>query len=669
MTGLGPVPATGTEAARAAVEQDSPEALAWQAERDAEARDFVQSWPGHAQVVEAYARWDVETAGVPVVAGEHVFSLDRRHGSSALVATRRRDGKRSTLLESGGKTVDWWYPSPAGTYVAVGLSADGGEQSTLRIVDVAAAALLDDVIPHASAAHVAWLPDETGFYVNAGRAPDQVDSRKWIVFHTVGSVEPPAQEPIPALLPIHAIPTISRDGRWVALLTYPAAYTFRLWWVLDRAEGTWREAVPVGDQQCSGVVVGNRYLAVTTEGAPRGRLVAVPLTGGGRADDWEVLRPECDEVLVDVRLVGSNLVLLSLDGSQARVRLLADDGSDLVEVALPPHSTVAGVWDDDGALGLQLTSFTRSPASYRYDTAAARLELTQASSRVVPDVSVVRITATSADGTPVPAFVVRRVDQPPGPQATVIHAYGGFNHRWLPTYDARWAAWLELGGTYVLANLRGGGELGRDWWHGGRMAAKQNTYDDLYAVAERVVELGLTDSSRLGMIGASNGGLLAGAAIVQRPELFAAVVPVVPILDLLRVVRDPFPLSAVRLDYGDPEDPHQAEWLRRHSPCHLVRPDVDYPAVLVMCGAVDVRCPAWHSRTFVASLRAATCGSAPLLLRAPEGVGHGTGLHGEAATAWACDPLAFLCRVLEPGQFVATASGDDRRRPAERPDR
>ncbi|MGP4100299.1 prolyl oligopeptidase family serine peptidase [Nonomuraea sp. KM90] len=399
----------------------------------------------------------------------------------------------------------------------------------------------------------------------------------------------------------------------------------------------WREFITDSDHLYKGVIVGDSYVAVTTAGAARGRLVRIPLDSPGDPATWTELIPGGDTVLTGVTLVGDRLVLGELVDTVSRVRILDLDGKELGEVPLPGPGSVSSVAQGVIALGVMdqvigcedaitfgYTSYTQSPTVYHYALETGVLTRLQGAGHTLPGLVTSRVWATSADGTRVPCTLVHRADLDRSrPQPMLLHAYGGFNIAELASYLGPLAAFVEAGGVYAHAHVRGGGEFGLQWWEGGRLHTKQNSFDDLYAVAEQLIADGVTTPDRLAVQGASNGGLLAAVAVTQRPDLWRAAVCTAPKLDLMRVVRDPVGTAATLPEYGNPNNPADAPVLMAYSPYHHVEPDTAYPAILLDAGANDPRCPVWHSRKFAARAQAATTSSHPVLLRVWSGAGHG----------------------------------------------
>ncbi len=331
------------------------------------------------------------------------------------------------------------------------------------------------------------------------------------------------------------------------------------------------------------------------------------------------------------------------------------DGTIEGEVPLPGHglvSTAPGTAlqlftamdtvarGEAGEIVFGFTSFSQSPSLHRCHVASRTTELLAEPVARIKGLSITRVWATSKDGTSIPADMVRRdtLDMS-RPNPTLAHAYGGFNMALMPAYVGCIEQFLNAGGVYVTAHLRGGGEYGTEWWQQGRMAAKQNVFDDLFAVCEQLIAEGVTRPDLLAFHGASNGGLVAGAAITQRPDLFRVVVAQVPLLDLLRAGR-----FALVMEFGDPQNPDAARVLAAYSPYHNIR-EASYPAVLLDAGENDPRCPPWHARKMAARLQAANCSKHPILLRVWKDAGH-VGGSRDIQIEQSADWLAFVMQEL-----------------------
>ncbi len=531
-------------------------------------------------------------------------------------------------------SLDWFSPAPNGEYVAVGLSQRGDEQSVLHVLEVESGRELAEPIPHVSFGVVAWLPDSSGFFYNAGLAPDTEQPQKHLFFHRLGDEQAEQPEPAPVRPDEEFVfPQVSPDGRWVFAVSSevePRPDSIR-----EVDGGEWRSFLLGLPGTFAGLVHEDRYVAITTDGAPRGRLVSIPLGGEPARSTWRELVPEGEGVMRSVCIAGGRLALVDLVGTRSRIRIFSLDGELEHEVPLPCEGTVGTgparaqamiepmVSADDDALLFVLSTFSRLPSLYRYALAEQRLEELSPPAQEIPGLVWELRSCRSTNGADVSYWLVHSAEADHvRPAPALIYGYGGWNIAWgLPSYVAELASFVEAGGALIFPHLRGGGELGEAQWHDGRLERKQHTFDDLYAVAEALIADGVTASDRLGLVGASNGGLLAGAAVTQRPELFRVVVALVPLLDLMRHHRDPY-VAEFAVEYGDPGDPELGHVLLAYSPYHNVRDGERYPATLVVCGDSDIRCPAWHGRKFAARLQQATSSGRPVLFRVLTNAGH-----------------------------------------------
>jgi prolyl oligopeptidase len=294
------------------------------------------------------------------------------------------------------------------------------------------------------------------------------------------------------------------------------------------------------------------------------------------------------------------------------------------------------------------SSFTESWGVYCHRPAEQAVECLRAPETRIDDAIVEDCWVASADGVQIPYHTVRLASTPRmQPAPTLLYAYGAFNVALLPEYPGPMAAFIAAGGVYVHGHIRGGAELGLDWWHGGRMKKKQNCYRDLYAIAEDLIHNGVTSRAQLSMTGRSNGGLMAGVAITQRPDLWRAIVSQVPVTDLVGILRDPYGRYALANEYGDPTDPDEMIRIKEFSPYHLVQEGISYPAVFIEAGATDPRCPPWHARKFAARLQAASgSNTKPILVRVRDNAGHGLATPKPIQLSSYVGWLSFLMREL-----------------------
>jgi len=605
------------------LEADSGQTLAWQAAQNAAADRALREWDGfealRAAVAPHLARLAVTA---PVRGGDHWFRVD----SGPLVVSTTPTGPGRVLVDPGEASLDWFFPSPWGTRVAYGLSSGGDEQSVLHVIETESGEVLPDRVPFTSNATVAWLPDESGLAVNAGTAPDFERVDKVLLVHRLGRAGAARPEPIEVREPYCVYPQVSGDGRYLVAVT--SEVEPRADWIRELPGGEWRPFLLEVEGTCNGVFVGDTYVAVCTEGAPRGRLVAIPVATAADRETWVELIPEGHLVLRFVQQAGDLLVVGALRDACSVILVRWPDGR-VEEVELPVAGLVSrsaahgvsqpaaandgtGVAADDTGFSFVLGAPDRSAGLYRYEREPSRVVELRAPVARFPFV-VTRLTATAPDGARVGYEIVHRADLEPSSLPAVVYAYGGWNVALVRGSLGANAHLVEAGGALVLAHIRGGGEEGTGFHRDGVLDRKQHSYDDLYAVAEDVAARGLVDPARIAVLGGSNGGLMVAVAVTQRPDLWCAACSLVPVTDMLRYHLSPYGETGLR-EYGDPGDPADAAVLAAYSPCHNVRPGVTYPPTLVVAGANDMRCPAWHARKFVARLQAEATGG-PFLLR------------------------------------------------------
>ena len=541
----------------------------------------------------------------------------------------------NVLNPEGTTALDWYHPSEDGAFLAYGLSEDGNEESVLHVMDVTTGRQLPDRIPHTRAADVGWLPDDSGFYYTRYPAPGEVPGgeehyHRALFFHRLGA--DPAEDRLvhrPAVKEHWPGVSLSPDGQWLII---GVARTFEQTdlYLQDLRENTPPIAVAKDlPALFEGVVVEDRLYIRTNLHAPTYGLYSLPAKRPHLDQARELVAPRSDAVLDSFSVVGKSLVLTYLERATSRLRIASLDGSGVRDHELPGIGSLFGLgseWD-----GIELfygfSSYTVPPSVYRIDLSTGEQSLWRTvnadldSSRYV----VRQVTYSSRDATSITMFVVEPRDvRHDGTNPVYLTGYGGFNISMTPGFSRSLMLWLEHGGVVAVPNLRGGGEYGETWHQNGMLGNKQNTFDDFIAAAEWLIAERYTTSERLAIAGGSNGGLLMGAALTQRPDLFRAVVVQVPLLDMLRYHR--FLIARLWVpEYGSPDDPAQFAWLKAYSPYHRVRDGVVYPAVLLATAESDTRVDPMHARKMTARLQAATSSAHPVLLRLESKAGHGAG--------------------------------------------
>jgi len=610
------------------------------------------------------------TISPPYWRGDRYFLTRREPGQQfAVLYVVEADGTERTLIDpmaidpSGATTLDSWQPSKEGDRLAFQLSIGGNEESLLYVMDVDSGETIEGPIDRCRYSPIAWLIGGFAFYYVRRIAPELLPEsernfHRRVYLHVVGT------SPDDDLLIFGAGMTmtnyygveVSRDGRWLQISASEGTEPRNDLWISDLEEcspGYPSFTMIQGDVDAQTSLSFERdgRIYVTTDlDAPYARLAVADYDN---PFEWFDLIPEDPEAVLDgyALLDGPELeqdVLLvarTRHGVSELTLHTASDGTLLASVPLPGAGTIGGpVQHLDGGpvCWFVYTDHTTVPHVYTFDarTCAVALHASPPGAVDVPRVHSRQVEYVSTDGTVVRMFIIAPTETPDQPRSTILYGYGGFGIPLTPGYSAAILAWVEAGGVWAIANLRGGGEEGEDWHRAGMLGSKQNVFDDFHAAAEFLIDEGYTESSRLGIYGGSNGGLLVGAAMTQRPELYNAVVCVAPLLDMIRYTTSELgPTWTV--EYGDPEIAEQFGWLIGYSPYHHVHEGTDYPATMFAVFDNDTRTDPMHGRKLCAAVQHATSGTRPILLRAEGNVGHGARSMDKSIEETA-DTLAFF---------------------------
>ncbi len=645
----------------------NPETQKWLAAQDGLWRRHAARLPRrdrlHAQVAELT---DTGFITVPMWRGERRFFLRQStQQEHPVLYTTGPDGAEEVLIDPtaldphGTITLDRWQPDRHGRLLAYQLSQRGDERSELYILDVETRQIVDGPIDRCRYSPVTWLLGEDAFFYVRAMAGHANNSRR-IYLHQVGTS---AADDVLIFGSGQDETTsyglgISQDGRWLTISTSHAAAPHNNLWLADLSTSSPTEPdlrvvqKDVKAQPVLNVGSDGRMYILTNLDSPRGRL-CVGDPAHPEYHNW------LDLVRADPEAVLSNFTILDGKDLQRPVVLVGwirhaiseisvhdlATGKRLGDVPLPGLGSVGSLVAHPTGSHEAWFTYTDSVtpvAVHRYDARTGETTpwASTPGATIVPDVRAHQIVFTSSDGTPVRMVVLARPAAAAGPRPTILYGYGGFGLPLTPTYSSYILAWVEAGGVFATAHLRGGGENGEEWHRAGMLDRKQNVFDDFIAAAEKLIADSWTTPGQLGICGESNGGLLVGAAMTQRPELFAAVVCSKPLLDMVRYER--FGLGATwRGEYGSASDPHQFRWLLAYSPYHHVREGIDYPAVLFTVFGGDSRVDPLHARKMCAALQTATVGTRPILLRHEDDVGHGA-LAASRAVELTADMLAFF---------------------------
>jgi prolyl oligopeptidase len=644
---------------------DSPETSAWIAAQNELTEHYLAAVPRRAEIRRRLEHiWNYERFSAPSREGRQ-YAFYKNSGlqnQSVLYVAPALDAPARVLIDPNLFSADGTVAlsglafSHDGERVAYAVSTSGSDWLEWHVRDVAGGTDLDDRVQWSKFSGAAWCADGSGFYYS--RYDQPVDAHfkaanyfHKLYFHRLGT--PQADDVLVYERPDHkdwnVAPVVSEDGRWLIIYVSEGTEPRNRVFVQDLAEGgEVIELLPDADGKYE--YLGNdadRFYFQTTRDAPRGRIVSIDL---GRRNVKELVAEQAD-ALDGVSIYGDLIVAHYLHDAHSLVRLSGLDGNDFGEVPLPGLGTVGGFQGkrSDTEAFFSFTSYTAPATVYRYDFASRQ---TTTVFRPAVDFDPGKYTSeqvffTSKDGTRVPMIATYRKDTVfDGSAPTLLYGYGGFDISLTPAFSPATLVWLEMGGIYAVANLRGGGEYGEEWHLAGTRDRKQNVFDDFIAAARYLITNEYTRPDKLAIMGGSNGGLLVGAVMTQEPELFGAALPAVAVMDMLRFQK--FTIGwAWTSDYGSSDDPEQFEWLFAYSPLHNLRSGIAYPPTLVTTADHDDRVFPGHSFKFAARLQEVQSGDAPVLIRIESKAGHGAGKPTAKVIAEVADRYAFLVRVLD----------------------
>ncbi|WP_406312991.1 prolyl oligopeptidase family serine peptidase [Streptosporangium sp. NBC_01639] len=651
---------------------DDPATKSWLADEEQLFTAEMDALPGRegfkARIAELLRSGSI---GAPVWRGERRFFMRRTpEQEHAVLYTVDPDGTERALLDpmaldpTGLTTLDSWQPDKEGRLLAYQVSVGGDEESSLYLMDVALGHRIEGPIDRCRYSPVAWLPGGDAFYyvrrLPSTEVPEGEDQfHRRVYLHRVGtSTEDDFLIFGDGLEKTNYYGVaVSRDGRWLQISASRGTAPRNDLWVADLSVSSLSSPELVVVQEDvdaqSALHFGRdgRLYVFTDRDAPRGRVcVTDPATP--QFEHWRDLVPQDPEAVLSDFAILDDLDRPVMLVGWTRHAISEISIHDLVtgersgEVPTPGLGTIGGISErPEGGheAWFGYTDNTTPPTIQRYDARTGETTLWAASPGAVevPAVATEQVTYRSADGSEVHMLVISKPGSE-GPRPTILYGYGGFGISMTPGYSASILTWVEAGGVYAIAQLRGGGEQGEEWHRAGMLANKQNVYDDLHAAAEHLIATGVTTASQLAISGGSNGGLLVGAALTQRPELYAAVVCSAPLLDMVRY--ELFGLGATwNVEYGSAEKPDEFAWLYAYSPYHRVREGVSYPATLFTVFQSDTRVHPLHAWKMCAALQHAQAGDRPILLRTETEVGHGARAVSKTVEL-AADQLTFLAR-------------------------
>jgi len=570
----------------------------------------------------------------------------------------------NTWTTDGTKALSGMALSDDGRFAAYGIAEAGSDWQTWKVRDIASGEDLPDEIRWVKFSGADWTPDGKGFFYSRYATPGEgeaamlnVNKFQKLYYHRVGTNQ--AQDVL--VYKRDDEPDwffdgeVSDDGRWLIISVGKGTDDNNRIFYKDLAEplGLPIELIDNFDAAYNFIdAEGSTFYFKTTLNAPRGRVIAIDLGAPGRGDETTIeIIPQSEHVLQSANLIGNLLALNYLEDAKTAVRMHALDGRHIRDVELPYAIGSAGGFGGkrtDTETFYSFSSFAVPPSIYRYDMITGQSDLMfRAKIDFNPDDYITKqVKYRSKDGTTVPMFITHKKGvKLDGNNPTLLYAYGGFNISLTPGFSITRLAWMEMGGVFAQPNLRGGGEYGEEWHKAGTKMHKQNVFDDFIAAAEWLINNDYTQPEKLAIQGGSNGGLLIGACMAQRPDLYGACLPAVGVMDMLRFHK--FTIGWAWIDdYGSSDDPEEFKALRAYSPYHNLTPGSSYPATLITTADHDDRVVPGHSFKFAAQLQYAQAGDEPVLIRIETRAGHGAGKPTAKRIEEAADQWAFLVHEL-----------------------
>lgn len=643
---------------------DDSATVAWVTAENTITRAFLDSIPDRAKIQSRLSElWNYPKYSAPAKKGNNYFfsKNDGLQNQSVLYWQEGPEGEPKVLIDPNTLSADGTVAltlttvSEDGSLLAYGLSGSGSDRQDVKIRQVKDGTDLNETIKWCKFTSIAWLPDGSGFYYNRFPEPGTVkkeDENRFnkVYFHKIGTQQ--SQDKLIYEEPSNPdrgfSPMVTEDGRYLLIYVWQGTdprnrvYYFdlkggnKLVKLLDAGDATWS---PVHNE-------GTTFYFFTNLDAPKGKLISIDISNPG-SDNWRTIIPEQPEVLDFVTVVNRQFVAGYMKDAHHELKVYSAGGEFIKEIPLPAVGTVgiSSSKSTDTDMFVTFTSFVYPPTIFRYDFTTGNLKLFRRPEvKFIPeDFETRQVFYTSKDGTRVPMFIVfKKGLKLDGTAPALLYGYGGFNVNMTPGFSLSRLIWMEAGGIFAMANLRGGGEYGEDWHQAGMLEKKQNVFDDLHAAAEYLAKEKYTSAEKLAINGGSNGGLLVAAAMTQRPELYGAVVCQVPVIDMLRYHK--FTVGSYWIpEYGNAEaDSTQFKFMLAYSPLHNIREGVNYPPTLITSADTDDRVVPAHAKKFAATLQYTYKGKNPILIRIETKAGHGAGKPTSKVIDEAADIYSFL---------------------------
>ncbi len=645
-------------------EATSPETLAWVEAQNAVTAEYLSAIPARQQLqARLTSLWNYPKYSVPYKKGDSYFysKNDGLQNQYVLYRQQSLQGESSvvidpnTLSEDGTTSLTNEALSKDGSLLAYGLSLHGSDWQEIHIRRMESGEDFPEALRWCKFSGIAWKPDNSGFYYNRlpepGSVPEEDQSNySQVYWHALGT--PQEQDVVvyerPDFKELTFSPLITDDGEYLLLHVWHGTEPKnRVYYRRADSDGPFVRMLDDGDARYDFLGnIGPLFYFQTTLDAPRSRVITIDSEHPER-EHWREVLPQQDDTIAFALMAYHYLVVVSLHDAHHEIKLYDLDGRYVRSIALPGPGALLGIWGkpDLPEMFIDFTSFLLPFIIFRYDFTSESLSVLHAPDLGFDagDYETHQEFSTSKDGTRIPMFLTHKKGlKLDGNNPTILYGYGGFGVSTTPTFLLSTLAWLEHGGVYVMANLRGGGEYGEEWHQAGTLERKQNVFDDFIAAAEWLIAQGYTSTSRLAIQGGSNGGLLVAACMVQRPDLFGAVLCHVPVIDMLRYHK--FTVGRYWVsDYGNAEaDPAHFRFLHAYSPLHNIKEGTVYPPTLILAADTDDRVVPAHAKKFAAALQAANGGDNPILLRIEMKAGHGLGKPTSKQIEERSDVLAFL---------------------------
>ncbi|MBN1834102.1 MAG: S9 family peptidase [Deltaproteobacteria bacterium] len=650
--------------------RESERVAQWVAAQNEVTFGYLEKLPQREVIKERLTRlWDYEKFGTPFKRGRRYYMAknDGLQNHDVYYVSDALDGPRRLLLnpnewsEDGTVALGGMAFSDDGRYVAYGIQEAGSDWRTWKVLDIPGGQNLGDQIEYLKFTDVTWDPRAEGFYYAKYPDPDPNDQYQSlnkdmkVMYHRLGKAQ--SEDAVVFYKPEHPEwgydVEVTDDGLYLV---------YSIWVGTDPKYRIMVQDLTQADAQPVDVITTfeNEYSLIDNDGpvlylrtdkeAPKGRIIAIDLRQPA-PEFWREIIPESKHLLEGANLINDRFVCTYLKDVTTQIKLYTLMGEFIRDIELPGLGSATGFSGErtDTETFYSFQSYAMPPSIYRYDmvTGESRL-LEQAQVDFDPQQYITeQVFYPSKDGIRIPMFITHKKGMAlDGSNPTLLYGYGGFNISLTPGFSVSRLAWMEMGGVYVVANLRGGGEYGQAWHEAGKKLNKQNVFDDFIAAAETLIDMQITSSDKLAIMGGSNGGLLVGACMNQRPDLFAAAIPAVGVMDMLRF--DQF--TAGRFwtdDYGSAQDNKEMfEYLKGYSPYHNLKPDTVYPATLVTTADTDDRVVPGHSFKFAARLQECHTGTVPVLIRIETRAGHGSGKPTSMIIEEQADVYAFLQKNL-----------------------